>query len=93
MIRVLGKLLMFLGLAGFCAATAWWYLFFHQMLGANVKQASACFYQTTGMCHVADMSAFAFTVPAYRPVLLWLSATLFIVGLVVWAMAPHRGGG
>lgn len=90
MIRVFGKLLIFLGFAGFCAATAWWYMFFHQMLGDNVKHASECFYQTTNLCTVADMSDFAFNIPAYRPALLWISAVVFVIGLVVWTMAPRK---
>ena len=89
MIRLLGKLLMVLGFAGFCTATAWWYLFFEQMLGDDVKHASECFYRTTDLCKAAAFADLVFEVPAYEPAALWISGVVFVIGLLVWLLAPR----
>lgn len=88
MIRGLGKLLMVLGSAAFATALAWWIVYYHELLGDNMKQASACFYSSPIECDVGSLAGFFVDVPVYDPVLLWVAAGLGGVGLVVYAIAP-----
>ncbi len=87
---------MVLGLILFGLATAWWYLFFEQMLGENVKQASECFYYTTKLCTagnlVGSLTGFLSDIPVYSPQALWIAAATFIAGVVLYALGrPGRG--
>jgi len=92
-LRSVGVVLAALGVVCFVFAAGWWYLFFEQMLGTAVKQASACFYFTSTKCKVADAIDFFFDIPAYSPSAFWLSASLIGTGLfliIVTAPALDR---
>jgi hypothetical protein len=89
MIRMFGRILMITGIAGFAGAVGWWFMFFHQMLGDNVKQASECFYSTTLQCAVADAVGSVLDIPPYDPQLLWGAAAVSAVGFLLHAFAPE----
>ncbi len=89
MIRSIGKILFATGIAGFVAALIWWFMFFHQMLGENVKRASECFYRTTLECGVADAIGGVMDVPPYDPRLLWAAVALVVVGFLIAAFVPE----
>lgn len=78
-----GKLLMALGVICFICAVAWWLMFFEQMLGTAVKQASQCFYYTTIKCEAVSAIDLFFDVPAYSPMILWAAAGLFAAGALL----------
>jgi len=46
----LGNLLTVLGVAACIVATAWWIVFFYDILGADFQVARECFYATTNLC-------------------------------------------
>ena len=79
-----------LGALGFVAATAWWLLFFEPLLGESVKEASACFYQTTLECEVGNLVGQIGNVPPYSPESLWASAAAFIVGVLIYGLTARR---
>ena len=87
MLRILSKLLIWVGGAGFCASTAWWYVFFEQMLGKNVKRASECFYHTTAECTVGNLLGIFGEIPNYSPVSMWVSVGLLSVGMLGSALS------
>ncbi len=92
----IGKTMMTLGVLMFIGAVGWWYAFFEQFLGRDVKQASECFYFTTDACSWGQLAARVTDVanvtdvPAYSPVLLWVAVGIFVVGLLFMALAPLR---
>jgi len=89
-IRKFGKILIGLGVFGFVAATAWWLLFFEPLLGVSVKDASACFYQTTVECEVGNLVGQIGDVPPYSPASLWISSVVFIVGILTYGLTARR---
>ena len=89
-IRKFGKILVGLGVLGFVAATAWWYLFFEQLLGEKVKDASACFYQTTMECEVGNLVGQLGDIPPYSPASLWISSVVFAVGVLIYGLTARR---
>ena len=89
MIRLFGRILLITGATGFVGAVGWWFMFFHQMLGDNVKQASECFYSTTLQCGVADAVGGVLDIPPYDPKLLWGAAAVAAVGLLINVFAPE----
>ena len=90
MIRKAGNLLMLFGVAAFVVATAWWIVFFHEILGDRFQLARECFYWTTDLCSLKAPAGLLVDVPEYQPQLLWVAAVLFGVGLVarIWG-ATH----
>ena len=88
-VRNFGKLLMATGAAGFIAAVIWWYIFFEQMLGVDVKAASECFYRTTVQCEVGNFVGLFLDAPPYEPGLLWTSALVVLIGLLSYALGPE----
>ncbi|NQV45186.1 MAG: hypothetical protein HQ501_09800 [Rhodospirillales bacterium] len=93
MLKQLGKGLILAGFASFAASVAWWYLFFAQLLKEDVKQASACFYQTTTDCAIGNMVISTFgDIPAYSPDLLWLAAGLVGLGIMLLGAKPGTSG-
>jgi len=91
MIAALGKTLIVVGLLLLGLAVTWWYVFFEQMLGEDVKQASECFYFTTDVCAVGNVVGLVSEIPAYSPVAFWISAAALVIGIAALALAP-RGG-
>jgi len=89
-IRTFGKILIGLGVVGGIAVTAWWYLFFEQILGESVKDASACFYRTTTKCSGFNLIGQIGDIPTYDPVVLWVSLIIFSVGIVVYGLSARR---
>ncbi|MBT3659846.1 MAG: hypothetical protein HOB37_15260 [Rhodospirillaceae bacterium] len=85
-----GKWIMIGGGIGFVIALAWWLLFFHQMLGDDVKAASECFYRTTVQCEIGNFVGSFFDTPPYEPALLWASAGTFVVGLLISVFTSRR---
>lgn len=88
-LRFVGKLVMIAGVSGCLVAVAWWYLFFEQMLGVDVKAASECFYRTTVQCEVGNFVGLFLDTPPYNPVLLWLSGVVFMVGVLIVTLSPR----
>lgn len=88
-IRVIGKFLMACGVAFLVAAVAWWYLFFEQMLGENVKQASECFYFTTDSCSVGNLVGYFGDIPTYSPFAFWISVMTMALGLLLVLLVPR----
>lgn len=89
-VRKIGKFLMWLGVFGFCGATAWWYLFFEQMLGESVKEASECFYTTTVQCEVGNLVGQIGDTPPYDPRSLYVSAAVFVIGVFIYGLSNKR---
>ncbi len=87
---IIAKTLMTLGVMMFIGAVAWWYVFFEQFLGQDVKDASECFYYTTEICRFGEVAGMVSDIPVYSPVLLWVAAGIFIVGLLLMALTPLR---
>ncbi|MCW5700310.1 MAG: hypothetical protein KIT00_10770 [Rhodospirillales bacterium] len=85
-----GKFLIFIGFIVFGGAVAWWYLFFEQFFGEDVKQASECFYYTSKVCLIGQHIDFMVDIPAYSPVALWVAAGIFALGVLFLALAPLR---
>ena len=90
MLRLMGKVLVGLGAAGLVGATAWWYMFFEQMLGLSVKRASECFYTTTTECEIGVLIGGLGDVPAYTPAALWLSVAVLVLGVAVYGLSPRK---
>jgi hypothetical protein len=86
----LGKALLIGGLLGFAAAVAWWYAFYEQFLGADVKKASECFYYTTELCSLGGIVEAAGDIPAYSPAALWIAVAMLVVGTFLAVRAPRR---
>lgn len=88
----MGKALIILGLLIFVGAVAWWYLYFEQFLGAEVKQASACFYYFKEDCLPSAFERLlqASDIPIYSPYALWTAAALLGLGTILLAVAPFR---
>ena len=89
-LHLLGKLLLILGCVGFIGATAWWYMFFEGLLGESVKQASACFYETTPSCEVGNLIGTFGDVPTYSPLAFWLSVTFMAVGGLMYGLIGKK---
>lgn len=79
----LGNLFAVLGVATCVVATAWWIVFFYDILGEDFQVARECFYATTSLCSLKASAALFSDVPEYSPELLWAGAALFILGLGV----------
>jgi hypothetical protein len=88
---ILGKFLLLVGGTLFVGAVAWWYLFYAQFLGEDVKQASECFYYRTDVCALGDVVSVVGNIPTYSPIPLWASVATIVVGLVLLGAAPRRG--
>jgi len=88
-IRAFGKFLMILGTGFLVAAVAWWYLFFEQMLGENVKQASECFYFTTDRCSLGQVVGFLGDIPTYSPFAFWIAVGTMTCGLIIVLAGPR----
>lgn len=81
--RKIGNLMMVLGLAAFVVATAWWYAFFQDILGAEFQIARECFYWTTELCSLKSPAGLFSDVPVYDPALLWAAVGLFALGVLI----------
>ncbi|MBO6521892.1 MAG: hypothetical protein JJ900_16005 [Rhodospirillales bacterium] len=79
--RKIGNLMMVFGLAAFVVATAWWYVFFHEVLGDEFQLARECFYWTSDLCSLKSPISLFVDVPEYDPRLLWAAAALFFAGI------------
>lgn len=86
----LGKALLALALLVLVAAVAWWYVFFEQIFGQDVKQASECFYYTTDACAMGNLVGMVGDIPTYSPLPFWSAVALFALGIVMIAAAPRR---
>lgn len=86
----LGKVLVGLGALTLAGAVWWWYAFFEQVLGHDVKKASQCFYYTTDTCSLASVVGYLGDIPTYSPLPFWVSIALMIIGVVLLAMTPLR---
>ena len=86
----LGNVLMLLGIGSFIAATVWWISFFYEILGNDFQLARECFYWTTDLCSLKAPAALFSDIPAYDPRLLWLSAVMFVLGMLLRIFSGHR---
>jgi len=89
-IRTIGKLLAWLGVLTFIGATTWWYMFFEELLGESVKEASACFYHTTPSCEVGNLIGTFSDLPVYSPMALWAAVALFAVGGLIYGLSENK---
>lgn len=87
-----GKVFMVLGALIFVGSVAWWYLYYEQFHGEEVKQASDCFYYFAESCTPSALETLidASGVPAYSPVALWTSIGLIGLGVLLLAVSPMR---
>ncbi len=86
----LGKTLIVLGFGLLAGAVAWWYLFFEQVFGHDVKKASECFYFTTDICSLGDVVGAVGSVPTYSPIPFWASIGAIAAGIALLAIAPRK---
>lgn len=86
----IGKLLLAIGVALLIGAVGWWYAFFQQFLGHDVKKASQCFYYTTDTCSLASIIGYVGDIPTYNPLPFWLSIAIMLVGGVLLTTAPLK---
>lgn len=87
---VVAKALIILGVLVFLGAVGWWYGYYEQFYGDEVKVASDCFYYFAKDCSPSMMEDLLSDVPAYSPVALWVSGALTGLGLLVLALTPFR---
>lgn len=83
MIVKTGNLMIALSVAAFVVATAWWIVFFHEVLGDKFQMARECFYWNADLCALKSPAGLFVDVPVYDPALLWLSGVMFASGLSV----------
>jgi len=83
MIVKTGNLMIALSVAAFAVATAWWIVFFHEVLGDKFQMARECFYWNADLCALKSPAGLFVDVPVYDPALLWLSGVMFASGLSV----------
>ena len=83
------KLCIFLSAIGGIIAVAWWLIFFHQLLGSNVKVASKCFYRTYRECEIGNIFEWFTGIPYYRPELLWVSVGTFLFGMFLLSFSSE----
>ena len=81
MIYRIGNAMMFLGSVAFVSATAWWIVFFYEILGDNFQKARDCFYWTSEICTLKEAAPLLTNVPVYNPVLMWAGAAMFLIGV------------
>ncbi len=85
----IGKVLLALGFLAFVGAAAWWYLFFEQVFGKDVKIARDCFYQTSDACAAGGkILEYMADIPPYDPIALWTACGLAALGVLALAAAP-----
>ncbi len=87
---LLGKLLLGVGAALFVAAVGWWYMFYEQFFGQDVKQASTCFYVTSDVCALGEYAAIVSDIPVYSPWILWVAAASLLFGVLLLGFAPLK---
>lgn len=87
---IVGRILLFVGFALLVGAVVWWYLFFEQILGEDVKQASDCFYYTTDLCSFGAAVGMVSKVPTYSPLPFWAAAIAMVSGLGMIAGARGK---
>ncbi len=87
---MLGKTMVAIGALMLVGAVGWWYAFFEQVLGHDVKKASQCFYYTTDACSLASIVGYIGNIPTYSPLPFWLSVAVMVIGVVFLAMAPLK---
>ena len=83
-IRRISMFLMSIGATGFVAAVAWWFMFFEQMLGIDVKAASECFYRTTLECQAGNFVGSFMEKSPYEPMFMWIVVAVAIIGFLVY---------
>lgn len=86
----LGKTLIVLAFGLLAGAVAWWYLFFEQVLGKDVKKASECFYYTSELCSLGEIVGTVGHIPTYSPVPFWASVAAFVTGIALLSFAPRK---
>lgn len=86
----IGKTLIVLGFGLLAGAVAWWYLFFEQIFGDDVKEASECFYYTTDICSLGEVVGVVGNIPTYSPVPFWASIVALAAGIALLAFAPRK---
>lgn len=87
---IVGRILLVVGFALFVGAVAWWYLFFEQILGEDVKKASDCFYYTTDLCSFGTAAGLIGDIPTYSPLPFWGAVVAMVSGLAMIAGARGK---
>ena len=88
-IRRISMFLMSIGATGFVAAVAWWFMFFEQMLGIDVKIASECFYRTTLECQAGNFVGSFMEKSPYEPMFMWAMVAAAIIGFLVYILTSE----
>lgn len=86
----MGKLLLAIGALTLIGAVGWWYAFFEQFLGRDVKKASECFYYTTDSCSLASVVGYIGDIPTYTPLPFWLAIAVLVIGTILLVAAPLK---
>ncbi len=77
----IGNFLILMGVAICVVATAWWIIFFYDILGEDFQVARECFYMTTNLCALKSSAALFSDIPEYDPKALWAGGAAFVLGL------------
>ena len=85
--RMLGRVLVLLGVAAIVLSLAWWAVYYNEViraLGQNppLTHPLRCLLWTSDVCVQAKATA-KLSFPAYHPLAMWLSFVVLVLGLVV----------
>ena len=87
----LGQNLITIGIIGVIGSVIWWFIFYskvNQAFGGKAsgmfdQQTLKCLFWNSGPCGFVTGIASAAGEFAYQPMLLWISAVVFVIGLVM----------
>ena len=93
--RMLGRVLVLLGVAATVLSLAWWAIYYNEViraLGQNppLTHPLRCLLWTSDVCTQAKATA-NLTFPAYHPLAMWLSFVVLVLGLVVIFRSASTG--
>jgi hypothetical protein len=93
--RMLGRVLVLLGVAATVLSLAWWAIYYNEViraLGQNppLTHPLRCLFWTSDVCTQAKATA-DLTFPAYHSLAMWLSFVVLVLGLVVIFRRPAPG--
>jgi hypothetical protein len=87
---------MIVGALGLLASILWWFVFY-SYVNISVRGSAIdfvrllqCLISSTGRCQVANVAGSAWGIPAYEPMVFWISSIFFIVGAVIRKSAAAK---
>jgi putative oxidoreductase len=94
--RNTARAVVFIGIGAIIASMTWWAWYYNEViraLGQNppLTHPLRCWWFTADVCAQAQATAKLPSFPAYQPLVLWLSVTILIVGLVLVYRSPSPG--